>query len=75
MRFTACAALLALFCSITVAQNATVVTNNPAGVEYQATLPNSITTDVRGSLVAQSNPSGEGALFQVSFSGFPTEGK
>jgi len=61
--------------------NATVVTNNPVGLVYTATLP---TTEffnpadprgnVKGSITATSAPDGIGVQFQVSFSNFPTSG-
>ncbi|KAL1306672.1 hypothetical protein AAFC00_005344 [Neodothiora populina] len=72
MRFQT--ATIGVFASLAFAQNAVEVDDNPSGVTFGATLPNLGTTDIRGSLVAQSNPSGVGALFQVSFSGFPSEG-
>lgn len=54
--------------------NASVITNNTPGVLYMATLPNSVTTDVRGAVVVASNPSSTGVNFQVSMAGFPDEG-
>lgn len=75
LRFTTSfSALAMLLCGSALAQDATVVTDNAAGISYSATLPNLVTSDIRGSVVGQSNPSGEGVLFQVSLSGFPTEG-
>ena len=44
---------------------------NPAGVSYVATLPNSHTTDIRGSVVGTSNANGTGVNFKVSLSGLP----
>lgn len=41
---------------------------------YIATLPNSVKTAIRGSVVAMSAPDGSGVNFQVSMSGFPAEG-
>ena len=67
--------MLALVPTFISAQNATVVTDNPVGVSYGATLPDLTTTDIRGSFVAQSDASGTGVLFQVSLSGFPDEGQ
>ena len=75
MQFTtSILALFTLLCSIVIAQDATAVTNNAPGVEYGATLPDLTTTDIRGSVVAQSNPGGPGILVQASFSGFPDQG-
>ncbi|ROW10834.1 hypothetical protein VPNG_05321 [Cytospora leucostoma] len=61
---------------------ATVVTNNPAGAVYTATLPDkAFDTDafpdggnVKGSVYALSSPDGTGVIFQVKFSGLPSEG-
>ncbi|KAG6997792.1 hypothetical protein G7Y79_00037g073100 [Physcia stellaris] len=51
--------------------NARIVENNPAGVSYVATLPESDTTDIRGSVVGTSNSNGTGVNFQISLSGLP----
>ena len=51
--------------------DAAIVEGNPAGVSYVATLPNSDTTDIRGSVVGTSNANGTGVNFQVSLSGLP----
>ena len=50
--------------------NAAVVSNNPAGVVYKATLPNSKTSGVRGSVTASS--ASQGLSFSVSLSGLPS---
>lgn len=75
MRFTSIfAATCALFVSVVLAQNAIEVTGNPLGASYLATLPDLTSTNIRGSVLASSNPNGTGVLFQVSLSGFPDEG-
>lgn len=61
--------------------NATVVTNNPVGVVYTATLP---TTEffnpsdprgnIKGVVSATANPDGVGVTFTVDFSNLPTSG-
>ncbi len=54
--------------------NAQIVQGNPAGVSYQATLPNTNTftdTTIRGSVKATSNSNGTGVVFSVNLSGFP----
>lgn len=51
--------------------DAAVITNNPAGAVYAATLPNREDTTVRGSIVASSVGGGRGVQFQVSISGLP----
>lgn len=51
--------------------DAAIVEGNPAGVSYVATLPDSKTTDIRGSVVGTSNSNGTGVNFQVSLSGLP----
>jgi len=66
--------LFTLLCGFALAQDATEVTDNVSGVTFSPTLPNSATTDIRGSVVGSSDPSGTGVLFQVLLSGFPTEG-
>lgn len=65
-----------------VASDATVVTNNPAGAVYTATLPATAFDkdafpsggNVKGSVFAVSSPDGTGVMFQVKFSGLPSEG-
>ncbi|MCJ1273617.1 hypothetical protein MMC21_001410 [Puttea exsequens] len=49
--------------------DAAITTDNPAGVSYVATLPD--TTSIRGSISATSNGNGTGVLFKVSISGLP----
>jgi len=83
---------IALFGHITFAQtntapvtgtlgNATVVENNPPGVLYTATLPNSSffnpddpRGNIKGSVSGISSPDGIGVDFQVTFSNLPTSG-
>lgn len=72
--FSFFAATLGLLFTVVHAQNATVITTNTAGVSYEAILPNSATTNIRGSVVAQSGANDTGVLFQVNFDGFPSEG-
>ncbi|EME50180.1 hypothetical protein DOTSEDRAFT_144838 [Dothistroma septosporum NZE10] len=48
------------------------VTNEPAGTQYVATLPN--TKSTTGTVMIGSGPGGNGASIQVSISGLPTEG-
>ena len=52
--------------------DAPVTMNNPAGVTYQAVLPNVATTDIRGSISGTSGPGGRGVQFTVNFTGFPS---
>lgn len=57
--------------------NALITTNNPAGVTYTATLPNTNKTTIRGSISATSNANGTGVLFNVNLAGFtniPSQG-
>lgn len=62
--------------------NATVVVNNPPGVVYQATLPDTAFDkaafpnggNVQGSIAATANPDGIGIWFKVRFSNLPKEG-
>lgn len=68
------ATVVAIFFAVVSGQNATVVTGNPLGASYLATLPDIVSANIRGSVLASSDPSGTGVLFQVSFSGFPDEG-
>ena len=51
--------------------NALITNNNPLGVSYTATLPDSPTTGVRGSITATSNSNGTGVAISVSLFGFP----
>ncbi|KUI66682.1 Cell surface superoxide dismutase [Cu-Zn] 6 [Cytospora mali] len=64
------------------AGTATVVTDNPAGAVYAATLPDTAFDtaafpsggNVKGAVYALSSPDGTGVIFQVKFSGLPSEG-
>ena len=53
--------------------DAPVTMNNPAGVTYQAILPNVATTSIRGSISGTSGPGGQGVQFIVNFTGFPSQ--
>ncbi|KAI9810639.1 MAG: hypothetical protein M1826_003493 [Phylliscum demangeonii] len=53
--------------------NAAIVKDNPIGVRYTATLPNSNTTTIRGSISATASGNGTGVQFTVDFSGFPDQ--
>lgn len=53
--------------------DAPVTTNNPAGVTYQAILPNVNTTGIRGSIAGTSGPGGQGVQYNVNFYGFPSQ--
>lgn len=92
MHFSLCLTVLsALVLPVTNAQtlgpvtgqlgNASVVTNNPPGVVYTATLPakpffnpNNPLGNIKGGITAKSNPDGIGVVFQVSFSNLPKTG-
>ena len=52
--------------------DAAIVTDNPVGLTYTATLPNSNKTDLRGSISGTATANGTGVQFTVSFSGFPS---
>lgn len=52
--------------------DAPVTTNNPVGVVYQAILPYSNTSNIRGSITGTTTSNGNGVLFIVNFSGFPS---
>ncbi|KAI9839845.1 MAG: hypothetical protein M1819_000035 [Sarea resinae] len=54
--------------------NASIVTDNPVGVTYKATLPNKNTTGIRGSVSGTANSNGTGVVFTVDLSGFPSSG-
>ena len=51
--------------------DAAIVENNPVGVTYTATLPNSNTTGIRGYVSGTSNSNGTGVNFVVNLFGFP----
>ena len=53
------------------APDAPITTNNPAGAAYMATLPESSTTPIRGSVMGTSNNNGTGVEFIVSFINIP----
>lgn len=63
---------LAAILPIALAGDAPEVTNQPPGVQYVATLPNTTTTT--GSVMIGSGSGGDGVQVQVSFSGLPSEG-
>lgn len=50
---------------------AAVVSDNPVGVTYVAALPDSRTSDIRGTVSATSGADGLGVQFTISVSGFP----
>lgn len=52
--------------------DAAIVQNNPVGVTYTATLPNSNTTGIRGYVSGTSAANGTGVTFNVNLSGFPS---
>ncbi|KAL8648481.1 MAG: hypothetical protein Q9210_004966 [Variospora velana] len=51
--------------------DAAIVQDNPVGVTYTATLPDSPTTGVRGYVAGTSNANGTGVNFNVNLFGFP----
>ena len=51
--------------------NAAIVEENPSGVTYQAILPNSPKTGVRGYVAGTSNKNGTGVTFNVNIYGLP----
>ena len=53
--------------------NAVVASGEPVGVSYQAVLPNSNTTGIRGQITGTTNANGTGTSFNVNFYGFPDE--
>ena len=67
-------ALAAAQSSTSTITPAAVVTNNPIGVQYTATLPKIPTSNILGSVVAQAAPNGVGVSFTVQASGFPSSG-
>lgn len=68
------------FLAITAAQStgklgdAAVVTNNPAGATYKATLPEKSSTKVRGFVTISSGAGGKGASYVINLTGLPTSG-
>ena len=56
------------------AQIAPVVTGNPDGVTYQAILPNSATTNIRGYIAGTTPHNGTGTTFNINFYGFGLDG-
>ncbi|KAL8944075.1 MAG: hypothetical protein Q9216_000666 [Gyalolechia sp. 2 TL-2023] len=51
--------------------DAAVVQGNPVGVTYTAVLPDSPTTDIRGSIAGTTNANGTGVNFNINLSGLP----
>lgn len=54
--------------------DAKVVTDNPAGVAFYATLVPSTKYSIQGSVLASTSSDRTGVNFQVSISGLPSEG-
>ena len=54
--------------------DAHVVTDNPVGPVYVATLPESEEWTIRGFVSGTANEDGEGVKFEVEFHGLPDEG-
>ena len=83
MRFTSVSAGIALVTGAVGqgVQLADVVTGNPTGVTYVATLPatpffksGSLNGNVQGSISAKAGPGGQGVQYDVTFSNIPKEG-
>ena len=53
--------------------DAQISTNNPIGVTYQAVLPDSNTTGIRGYIAGTTNSNGTGIYFNINFYGFPDQ--
>jgi hypothetical protein len=52
--------------------DAAVVTDNPEGVTYRATLPDTPKSGIRGFISGTTAPGGTGVQFVVHFEGFPS---
>ncbi|KAK3695332.1 superoxide dismutase [Podospora appendiculata] len=67
---------------VSTISSAPVVSNNPAGAVFRATLPETAFSktaypdggNIKGEVVAVSSPDGVGVIFQVTFSNLPTTG-
>lgn len=71
----ALAVLSAAFMGLAIAQDATLVTDNPLGVVYEATLPVTPTSgDLKGSVAGITPIDKKGVKFTVKFENLPTEG-
>ncbi|KAK1244864.1 hypothetical protein MKX08_004493 [Trichoderma sp. CBMAI-0020] len=75
--------VLAIFSTVScaAAKDAPVVSGNPQGVEYTATLPNKpffpkaeLVGNVKGNVSAVAGPGGKGVRFTVQFENFPKSG-
>ena len=53
--------------------DAAITTHNLLGASYQAVLPESNTTGIRGQITGTSNSNGTGVEFNINFYGFPNE--
>jgi hypothetical protein len=51
--------------------DALVTTNNPVGVSYQAILPESTKSNIRGQITGTTGANGTGVVWDVNFYGFP----
>jgi len=72
--FLAAASAVSAQSSTSAVTPAPVVTGNPAGAAYTATLPEKAGSPLRGSIYAVSGVDGTGVKFSVSFSGLPETG-
>lgn len=72
--FAILAAATAVSAQSSTVTPAPVVTGNPAGAQYVATLPVKAGSSIRGSVLGQTGPNGVGVKFSVSFSGLPETG-
>lgn len=70
--FTILAGLAATILPTVFAGDAPETTNQPSGVQYIATLPD--TKPLRGSVMIGTGTAGNGVQVQVSLSGMPSEG-
>lgn len=55
-------------------KDAQVTTDNPMGPVYIATLPETDSTTIRGSVTASAGTDGKGVVFAISFSGLADDG-
>jgi len=73
MRFSNVISTVSLLVALTSAEDAPVSTNNVEGVVYEAFLPDTDASTIRGYIAGASNANGTGIDFNINFYGLPDQ--
>ena len=74
MRYISNIAAATALISVAIAGDAPAIENNPIGITYSATLPNTRAGAISGAILGASAPDGSGTNFQVAFYNLPGGG-